>query len=121
MLVTLIVVMVWAEVIAGIFNNELDVLRVTSSFLRIAATSYLAAGLNNIFMVFLITTGNTFAALLLEMAHTWGVQLPLVFFLTRYTDMGFYGMRWGMVIGILVAGVIFTLYFWKGDWASKEV
>jgi putative MATE family efflux protein len=121
MLVTLVIVMVWAEAIAGIFNNELDVVKITSSFLRIAATSYLAAGLNNIFMVFLITTGNTLAALLLEMAHTWCVQLPLAFLLTRYTDMGLYGMRWGMVIGLLVAGVIFTLYFWKGNWASKEV
>lgn len=121
MLFVLVLVMFWAEAIVSIFNKEPEVIRTTSTFLRIAATSYLALGLNSLFMAFLVTTGNTLAALLLEMTHTWGVQLPLAFLLTRYTNMGILGVRWAMVIGLLVAGIIFTLYFWKGNWAAKNV
>jgi putative MATE family efflux protein len=121
MLVLTIVVLLWAETIASIFSPDPDLIKITGTFLRIAAVSYLTAGLNGIFMAFLIGVGDTFWAMLLETLQTWGVQLPLAYFLPRLTGLGVYGVRWAIVAGMVVAGIIFTLYFWLGKWRHKKV
>jgi putative MATE family efflux protein len=121
MFVLTIVVLLWAEAIASIFSPEPDLVKLTGTFLRIAAISYLPMGLNAIFMEFLVSVGDTMMATLLETLQTWGVQLPLAYFLPRLTGLGVYGVRWAMVAGLVVAGIIFTLYFWLGKWKYKKV
>lgn len=121
MLILMIVVLLRAETIASIFSPEPELVKITGTFLRIAATGYLAMGLNTIFMTFLIGVGDTLWAMLLETAQTWGVQLPLAYLLPRLTGLGALGVRWAIVAGIVVAGIIFTSYFWLGKWKYKKV
>jgi Na+-driven multidrug efflux pump len=121
MFILTIVVLLWAEAIASIFSPDPELIKITGTFLRIAAISYLALGLNGTFMVFLIGVGDTLWAMLLETAQTWGIQLPLAYLLPRYTSLGVYGVRWAIVSGLIVAGIIFTLYFWLGKWKYKKV
>jgi putative MATE family efflux protein len=116
-----LVLLLWAEGIASIFSTEPGLVKMASSYLRISAASYIGLGLNTMFMNFLTGVGDTLASLLGELTQTWGVQVPLAFFLSRSTSLGVYGVRWGMAGGFIFAGVIFTLYFWLGKWKHKRV
>jgi Na+-driven multidrug efflux pump len=50
-----------------------------------------------------------------------GVQIGLAYFLSRYTALGVYGIRWAVVSGIVVRGGIYTAYFKHGRWLRKKV
>jgi Na+-driven multidrug efflux pump len=49
----------------------------------------------------------------------WLVQLPLAFLLPRVGDMGEFGVRWAMVIGLAVGAVAYVFYFRSGRWKRK--
>jgi Na+-driven multidrug efflux pump len=51
----------------------------------------------------------------------WIVQLPLAFLLSRYTDLGVYGVRWAIAIGFLMGAIAYALYFWGGRWRRKKI
>jgi putative MATE family efflux protein len=113
-------ILLFAESIAGLFNSDPELVRITSAFMRISAAGYLGWGLNVVFMQFLVGVGDTFMSFLLETLQTWLVQIPLAFVLSRYTSLGVYGIRWAMVIGLFVAAVIFTLYYRTGKWKHRR-
>jgi Na+-driven multidrug efflux pump len=48
------------------------------------------------------------------------VQLTLAYFLPRYTDLGVYGIRWVVVIGIVMRAAIYTVYSKMGRWKKKR-
>jgi putative MATE family efflux protein len=115
------VLLLWAEKIAGIFTTDHELIKITSNFLRIATAGYFALGINMMFMNFLTSVGDTPMAMLGEMIRTWGVQVPLAFFLPKITNLGVNGVRWAMVAGTIVGGIIFILYFRLGRWKRARV
>jgi len=121
MLIISIVILLWAEKVVSIFNTEPELVRITSTFLRIAVAGNLAFGFNMVFMQFLTAVGDTMTALIIELIGNWLVQITLAFVLSSYTNLGVYGIRWAMVIGVAVAAVIFTIYFWLGRWKNLQV
>ena len=121
MVMLMVIVLLWAEAIAGVFSTDPELIKITADFLRISAVYYIPLGLNGVFMSFLIGVGDTLWAMLLETFQTWGIQLSLAFLLPRLTGLGVYGVRWAIVAGIFTAGIIFTLYFWRGKWKYKKV
>jgi len=51
----------------------------------------------------------------------WGVQVPLAYFLPRVTNLGVYGVRWGIVTAIVMRAGIYAAYFKLGRWKRKQV
>jgi Na+-driven multidrug efflux pump len=51
----------------------------------------------------------------------WLVQMPMAYLLPKVTDLGVYGVRWGIVTAILLRAVIYTAYFRHGRWRHKKV
>jgi putative MATE family efflux protein len=121
MLVASVVLLLWADRIVRLFSSEPDLVELTSIFLRIAAASYIARGINNMFMQFLIGVGDTLMVMLGELISTWGILMPLAFFLPRITDLDVYGIRWAIVIRMFFAAAIFVVYFWMGKWKTRIV
>jgi Na+-driven multidrug efflux pump len=48
------------------------------------------------------------------------VQLTLAYILPRYTSLEVYGIRWAVVIGIVIRAGIYTVYFRTGRWKRKK-
>jgi len=65
--------------------------------------------------------GDTMPPMLITLAMLWVVQLPLAFLLSRFTDMGMYGVRWAIVISFVVGAITFMTYFWQGRWKRKNI
>jgi len=110
-----------AENIVSIFNTEPALVEIASSFLRIAAVGFFVLGFIVVFMLFLSGVGDTLPAMFFEMVPTWGVMLPLVFFLPRVTDLGVYGIRWAIVANMAVGAAVYLAYFALGRWKRKRV
>jgi putative MATE family efflux protein len=116
-----VVIWFWAENLAGIFSTEAGLLEITGSFLRIQIAGYLLWGLVIALSMTLNGLGDTVITMLTNLSTMWGVSITLAYFLPRFTDLGVYGVRWAMVIGILVRAVIYSVYFKGGWWKNKKV
>jgi putative MATE family efflux protein len=121
MVVCSVVLLVWAEKIISLFNADPDLIRVGSTFLRIAVAGYLGMAVAYIMQNCIPGSGDTLPPMLITLAMLWVVQLPLAFFLSRFTDLGMYGVRWAIVAGFIVGAIAFITYFWQGRWKRKKV
>lgn len=120
-LVISLVILIWAEYLVRIFNADPEVVEVTSVFLRIAAAGYIAMGFYFVLQNSISGAGDTLPPMLVSLLNFWLVQISLAFVLSRYTDMGMYGVRWAMVTGMIVGALAYAIYFKMGRWKRKRV
>jgi Na+-driven multidrug efflux pump len=59
--------------------------------------------------------------MIISLIMTWGITMPLAYFLPQTTDLGVNGIRWAMVAGMVSGAVAFLLYFRTGRWKRKRV
>ena len=114
-------ILLWADDIVGIFSRELSLVEMTSTFLKIALVGYLVMGLSAVFMQCLMGVGDTVPPMVINLVNMWVVQIPLAYFLPRITNLGVYGVRWAMVVGMFSGAIAFTTYFRLGRWKRKRV
>ncbi|NLE08304.1 MAG: hypothetical protein GX631_03505, partial [Dehalococcoidales bacterium] len=107
--------------IVRIFNAEPAVVETTATFLRIAAAGYILLGFQAVTMNSLSGAGDNVPSMITNIVTVWFISMPLAFFLPRITDLGVYGVRWGMVAGVIVPAVVLTIYFKTGRWKRKNV
>ncbi|MBA7675324.1 putative FMN/FAD exporter YeeO [subsurface metagenome] len=121
MLIISVCIWFWAEYVIRLFNPEPRLVEIGATFLRIEIVGYIVFGLGMTLMNCLNGVGDTMIPMLTTLVSMWGVQVPLSYFLTRFTNLGMYGVRWGLVTGIIVRSVIFAVYFKVGRWKRKQV
>ena len=121
MVVCSAVILVWAEEIVHIFNREPLLVEITSFFLRIAVLGYLFLGFSTVLMQTISGAGDTMPPMFISVLASWGIQLPLAYFLSRYTRFGVLGVRWALALGIIVTASALTLYFLLGKWKRKRI
>ncbi len=110
-----------AEKIVGVFNDEADLVRIASTFLRIEIVSCVFFGLAMGFQQILNGIGDTLIPMATLLFCMWGIQVPLAYFLPKYTSLGVYGVRVAMVSAVALRGITFTTYFKLGRWKSRKV
>jgi len=116
-----VVIIVWSGGVIRIFNPEPDMVAVASVFLRIAMVGYIAYALNIILMRALSGAGDTMPSMLITLLSTWVVTVPLAYFLPRVADLGMYGVRWAIVVGMVIGAIVYVVYFRLGRWKHKKV
>jgi Na+-driven multidrug efflux pump len=114
-------ILLWAESIVSIFNSEPELVKLAGIFLRIAVAGYLVRGFVAVLQNAITGAGDTLAAMLFSVIMMWVVQLPLAILLPRVTELGVYGVRWAIVIGIIVGAIAYAAYFRLGSWKRKRV
>jgi putative MATE family efflux protein len=116
-----IVLLFEAENVVRIFNSEPAMVEMASTFLRIAVVGYIVLGFQAGTMNALSGAGDTVPPMITSVLTVWLVTLPLAYFLPKYTDLGVYGIRWGMVGGMVVPAVALSIYFKMGRWKRKRL
>jgi putative MATE family efflux protein len=117
-----ITILLAAESIVRIFNSEPVVVETTATFLRIAVTGYLVLGFQAVTMNSLNGAGDTMPTMITTLITTWLITVPLAYFLPRLIpELGVYGIRWGMITGVVIPAVVFTIYFKTGRWKYRNV
>jgi putative MATE family efflux protein len=116
-----VIIWFWAEKIVCIFNSEPDLIIITANFLRINIVSYLVFGLVIVLMSCLNGMGDTYVPMWTTFLTMWLVQVPLAYILPKVTNLGVYGVRWGIVTAIVLRALVYTIYFKLGRWKRKHV
>lgn len=117
-----LILLLWAENIVSIFNSEPAVVETASTFLRIAAAGYFVLGFQAVTTNSLSGAGDNIPSMVTHIFAVWFISMPLAFFLPKWIpELGVYGVRWGMVAGVIVPAVILTIYFRMGRWKQKKV
>jgi putative MATE family efflux protein len=114
-------ILIWAETFVHIFSSDPGVVSIGATFLRIATAGYIAMGLPVVLQQCISGSGDTIPPMLVSIATMWLVQLPLAYFLSRFTNLEVYGVRWAIVVGMVVGAIAYTAYFRLGRWKRKVV
>jgi putative MATE family efflux protein len=98
-----------------------EVVRLASDFLKIQIFGYLLWGGVIALSMCLNGAGDTTITMITNLTAMWGVAISLAFILSNFTELGVYGIRWAMVIGITARAIIYAAYFKSGRWQRKKV
>jgi putative MATE family efflux protein len=121
MVICSIAILLAAENIIHIFNNEPDLVEMSALFLRIAVSGYIVLGFVSVLMNSLSGSGDTMPPMVVGMATVLLVTLPLAYVLPRFTGLGVLGVRWAMVADLVIPAIFFIIYFRTGKWKTKYV
>jgi Na+-driven multidrug efflux pump len=116
-----VIILIWAEQIVGLFNNDPALVAIGASFLRIATLGYLVMGINFALTSCISGAGDTLPNMLINIGMIWVIQIPLTYVLSHYTSLSYYGIRWAMVISTFVTAIAYFIYFRTGRWKHKKV
>jgi putative MATE family efflux protein len=116
-----VAILIWAEEIVMLFNEDPALVSIGAAFLRIAAGSYLVIGINSALMNCISGAGDTVPNMIISIGMMWVIQIPLAYLLSNYTGLDVNGVRWAIVAASF-AGIIATFaYFRSGRWKRKKV
>lgn len=116
-----IIILIWAENIVALFNNDPVLVAVGAPFLRIATLGYLFIGMNSALSNCITGAGDTLPNMIINIGMIWLAQVPLAYLLSNYTSLGFNGIRWSIGIAIAVAFIAYFIYFRTGRWKLKKI
>jgi Na+-driven multidrug efflux pump len=121
MAVASLVFWLWGDNIIGIYNHDPDVMEVGRTFLHIMIITYMFTGCVSVMQNCLNGVGDTLTTMLVTLLGMFGVQMPLAYFLSKYTGLGVYGTYWGISISTVLMAGIYTIYFRAGRWKRKKI
>jgi Na+-driven multidrug efflux pump len=64
--------------------------------------------------------GDTVPPMLTSLFSMWLVQIPLAYVFAHFTNLGVYGIRWAMAIGVIVSSSALAIYFKLGKWQNRR-
>jgi MATE family, multidrug efflux pump len=121
-MVTIVVVLfLWPKGVVRIFNIEPGVVEIGSTFIRIATVGYLFVGATLVLSTCINMAGDTIVPMTAGLISMWAAQIPLAYFLPRVSNLGIYGVRWAIVIAMVMRAVTYLIYFRLGPWKRKRV
>ena len=115
------VILLWTENIMGIFTTDPELLELGSIFIRISTATFIVMSLATVFQSCIASAGDTVPNMIISIAVMWVAQIPVAFLLSRYSDLGVYGIRWAMVVSTVVGTIVYTIYFRLGRWKLKKL
>lgn len=111
----------WGSKVVGIFNSDPGLVAIGTNFVRIQIITYMAFGSANVLQQCLNGVGDTLPTMIVVLVSMFAIQVPLAFFLSKYTFVGVYGTRWAIAIGTVAMAIIYAAYFKSGRWKRKKV
>lgn len=121
MVVGSIVIWFFAPNIVRIFNSEPELVEIGANFMKIQIVGFLVFGFVIVLSQALNGVGETMVPMIVTLVTMWAIQVPLAWVLSTQTDLGMYGVRWGIVIALIFRGAIYAIYFKRGKWKNKKV
>jgi MATE family, multidrug efflux pump len=116
-----LVVFIFPANVVRIFNNDPDLVKIASVFIRIGIVNFIMMGPASVLTSFLNGVGDTMIPLIASLVSMWGMQLPLAAFLPKVGNLGVYGIRWAMAIALSARAITYVIYFKWGRWKHRRL
>lgn len=114
-------VLIWARNIMGVFTTDPALLDIGTVFIRITTATFFVMSVATVLQSCIASAGDTVPNMIISIAVMWVAQIPVAFLLSRHTDLGFYGIRWAMVVSTLIGTIVYFIYFRTGRWKHKKL
>jgi putative MATE family efflux protein len=121
MVVISIIILIWADEVVRIFNNDPGVVELGSTLLRIATINFVMIAPAAVLTNCLNQVGDTMIPLIASLVTMWGIQLPLSYFLPKAFHNGVYGVMFAMVIALSIRAIAYLAYYRTGKWKNRRV
>ena len=104
-----------------IFSADSSLDQIASDYLRIACAAYAVAAFNMVLQQCIAGAGDTVPPMIISIISIWLIQVPLAFAFSGWTSLGFYGIRWAMVVGSVFGAAAYLIYFRRGAWKVRRI
>ena len=121
MVICCIFIWFFADNIVKIFSTDAELVAITATFMRIQIVGYLVFGLTIVISLCVEGVGDTIATMIVTLLTMWVIQIPLAWFLPKYTSLGVNGVQWSISIALVARALLFTVYFKSGRWRRKVI
>ncbi len=112
---------IFAQYLILIFNNDPNVVKMGTSFLRITSWGYFFIAFSLILNRALSGAGDTVSPMIFTFIALWMVQIPLAIYLSRMPQLGINGVWIAILAAYVVQAFITTAWFQVGRWKHKKV
>jgi len=92
-----------------------------TDFLQLIALSIPLMGIFEIFIGIFQGSGHTMYAMFMNMFRLWGIRIPMIYLLGRFTDLGPEAIWYSMVTSNLIICIIGFGIYLSGKWGKKVV
>ncbi|OGC07027.1 hypothetical protein A3H38_03895 [candidate division WOR-1 bacterium RIFCSPLOWO2_02_FULL_46_20] len=103
------------------FNNDVEVVRIGSEFLRFIAVGNAFTAVGLILGRAIAGSGDTLPTMMFTLVSLWLVQIPLAVFLARLPAFGLSGVWLAVLIAQVILMLLNAMYFQWGGWKWKKV
>jgi putative MATE family efflux protein len=121
MIICCIFIWFFADNVVKIFSTDAELVAITATFMRIQIVGYLVFGLTIVISLCVEGVGDTIATMIVTLLTMWVIQIPLAWFLPKYTSLGVNGVQWSISIALVARALLFTVYFKSGRWRRKVI
>jgi len=116
-----LVLAVFAGDIVAFFNDNPEVVRVGSRYLRVVSPFYVFAALGIVLSRGLQGAGDTLAPMIITIVVLWGVQVPLAILFSHLWQPATAGIWYAISAAMVIQGTIVVIWFERGKWKEKKV
>jgi Na+-driven multidrug efflux pump len=121
MVICCIFIWFFADNIVKIFSTDAGLVDIASTFLRIQIVGYLVFGLTIVISLCVEGVGDTMITMIVTLLTMWVIQIPLAWFLPKYTSLGVNGIQWAIALALVARALMFAAYFKTGRWTRKVI
>jgi putative MATE family efflux protein len=104
-----------------VFSSDPALDEIAASYLRIATAGYLVVAFSMVLQQCIAGAGDTLPPMIISIINIWVIQVPLSFLLTSIDSIGFYGVRWAMVVSSTLGAIAYVIYYRSGRWKRRRV
>ena len=105
----------------GIFSSDPELADVAANWVRIQAVGGLVMGAGMVFAQSFNVAGATVAPMIVTLITMGGVQLPLAYGLSHWTDLGQYGIPLAVSVAMVGRVLLYLPYYLSGRWLRAKV
>jgi putative MATE family efflux protein len=113
--------LLFAPRLVSIFSNDIAVIGFGAGCLRIISACYVLYAYGMVIIQALNGAGDTRSPLAINLLCYWAVQLPLAFFLSRYTALGTNGIYVAAMITQILLALVAIYAFRRGLWKTRTL
>jgi len=115
------VLTLFAPALIALFDPTPQVVAHGAECVRLVAWSEVASAIGVVLASSFGGAGNTVPAMAVNLISLWGLEVAVAFGLSRGLGWGTTGVWWGRTLANLANGLLFGLWFRRGQWKNRDV
>jgi putative MATE family efflux protein len=116
-----LLVVVFPRPILLFFNQEAELLTVGVVWLQVLGLALLFMGPSFVYQQSFNIAGDTIGPLVITLIGFWVFQIPLAWWLPKFSSLGQYGIAWAITISMAARVILFVPYCRWGRWLRVKV